>query len=203
MIRSVVSSGSQSSLTVPKNNSTRAPAHADLNIGALLNDIVEEVEDAGALLVPQTNNVATEATVDKDRLGSSDGVTADEGVLVLDGVAADGRVSRALAKLLGPLARVVGLLEAGVNNLESLEVLAERGGETLVCETLRDERSVTAGDGRVVQEQSGESRWLLLVCHVAVPADSGDAVGKPVLCVLLVTPFAEDEVELGEALGLS
>lgn len=163
-----------SKLTVPEHDGAGLPVDADLEIGPLFNVVVQELEDSVTLLLLEADDLARELAVDKQRLLSSNGVAANEGMDVLDRRATGLGTTRA---------RVLGLLDARMEDLQGLEVGGKAGREAAICFALVDVARVAAAGGRVEQEERGQSRRLLLIRHVAVPADAIERCGERVVVV--------------------
>lgn len=72
------------------------------------------------------------------------------------------------------LARVLGLGDTGVQNLETLEILPEQGRKMLVRSSLVGEASVPAAGRTVEEEQCGQARRLFLVSDLYVASDGSE-----------------------------
>ena len=145
------------------------------------------------LLELQADNAARELAVHVQRVLARHGVPADDGVDVLNGLAADDTSA-------APRARELGLLEAGVRRLERLEELDELRREAAEGRDLGREERVAAGARLREEEERREPGRLELVRHVRVPDRGLHAVVK--LEVVRRVRVAVHEVQLGHAVGV-
>ena len=123
------------------------------------------------LLELQADNAARELAVHVQRVLARHGVPADDGVDVLNGLAADDTSA-------APRAGELGLLEAGVRRLERLEELHELRREAAEGRDLGREERVATGARLREEEERCEPGRLELVRHVRVPDRGLHAVVK-------------------------
>ena len=128
---------------VPDRDRSRLPLQARLVVAALVDVVVQQLQDGVALLALEPYNVAGELAVDVERLITRDGMTAHDGVnicrrtlvsvailtrsypeLTLDRLSADDTTTLARA-------REVGLLDSRVHGLERTQERNELRREPL------------------------------------------------------------------------
>jgi hypothetical protein len=169
---------------IPHHHRPRLIPRADLEVRALREVVVQELQQELGLLLAEADDVAREALVHVQRLLAGDGVHAHERVLRLDGRAAHGPAA---------LAREVRLGDGGVHRAQALEALLERGREAVVRLDLGEEEGVAAADlGLVEDEEERGAGGLLLVGDVGVPLCVVGAVGAGVLCEAVVLGITVD-----------
>lgn len=145
---------------IPHYDGSGSPLDASLEVLALGDVVVEELEQEVALLLLEAEDATGELRVDEDGLLAGGRVRADEGVDGGDGVAADDAA---------PVFAVVGLLDGGMDDLESVEPLAELGGQSPIRLGLVHEQRIASRSRSVQKIEEGGPRRLLLVRHIRVP----------------------------------
>lgn len=193
---------------VPDDDGALLPLDAGLEIGAVREMVVQELEERIRLLLLETDDVTCNCItcqsldtmharqygltlrVDVKRLLSSGRVRPDNRVLV------DHRIAPLDA---APRSRGVDLLDAGVRGLQAVQPLLEQRAEAVVRLDGVDEERVAPGLGLVEDVQERGSGRLLLVRHVRVPRDRARARGEEFLRAA-VSGAAMHEVDLGEPL---
>lgn len=192
-VRPVEQSSVRGSSVVPDNHRAVFPSGSNVEVGALGDDLVQEVENQIRLLLLETDDVSGELGVDKYGLLASGRVGSDNGVDVGHGLSSDNTSSSNGS---------ISLLMSRVHSLESLQTLLELGRKSVVGLGVIREESVSSCSGHLQDTQEGGSRRLLLVGDIRVPGDRRQVGGK-VLGVDIVSLLSEDEMHLGVSLGRS
>lgn len=176
---------------VPDDDRLLIPLDAGLEVSAVREVIVEELEDGVGLLLLEADDLARELRVDVERLLARSRVRADNGMAVDDGLAPLDAVADSGG---------VDLLDARVGGPEAVQTLLEERAEALVGRDGIDEERVAARLRLVQDVQEGGAGGLLLVGNVRVPGDARRARREEGL-VRLVALAAVHQVNLGMALG--
>ena len=160
------------SSVVPDNHRSVLPSGSNVEVGALGNDLVQEVQDQIRLLLLETDNVSGELWVHEDGLLAGSRVLSDDGVDVLDGLSSNNTSSSNGG---------IGLLMGRVDSLESLESLLELGGKSVVSLGVVGEQSVSSSSGHLENTEESGSRRLLLVGDIRVPGNRRQVAGEVVV----------------------
>lgn len=158
---------------VPDHDGAGLPLDARLEVGAVREVVVQELEEGVRLLLLEADDVAGDLTVVSMRLKVE--VRGGERLtLVVDidslfarcGMGADNRVfvDDGLASLdAAPCSGGVDLFNTRVSSLETMKSLLEKRTQSLVCSDGINKESVTTSIRSIQDVQEGSARGLLLI----------------------------------------